>query len=56
LDFRAFAYDDNQKARRHGVKRSAVADLFGLQFSTNNRDDVVGGHLLGFVDEENPIQ
>lgn len=46
---------ENEHARGHGIQRATVADLFRIQAASRDCHDVVRGHVLTFVHEENSV-
>ena len=55
LDAGGFADDEDEEAGGHGVERAAVADFPGVETAACDGDDIVGGHVLTFVDEEDAV-
>ena len=55
LDAGGFADDEDEEARGHGVESPAVADFSGIETAASDGDDIVRGHVLTFIDEEDAV-
>ena len=56
LDFGSASEREQKQTGRNRIERSAMADLFDLQPSPDERDDVVRRHARGFVDEQDAVR